>query len=1204
MFRSPRSVGFFFPAAYLPALLLLGGCDASPEFVPQPDIQASGGGPATGGQSTDDDNGDTGGGFNLGTGGETPDNTGGSDPVAPCEETTCNEDQHCEVVDDEGVCEPNNCQDLDCSSSEECIETSNGAYCEDLSCEESVDCDPSRFCSDDGICVDDTCEPGARSCSEEGESAQDSDAVFVCRGSGGGYRKETDCGTSTAFVSVCVEAGAGKAGCGCEDDWNCPGFQTCEAGLCQGSLDEPSCRLAPADLSEVLPTQELIWGGAPGGSDEGRLRLVDGQEVPLLGQETGAPGEPLPASLSPWSDQPQATQVPLVANLDDDNGDGLIDERDVAEIIFMTFGTGDENRDGVLRAIHGGGTDAAGNSKKGRDYFAVCGPNRFFEGEYFDASGASLPVPPTCDAATNGGAIADLDPGSTLAVGDLDFNGTPEIVAFTEASDVDGFTVKAGRIVVFDNTGQEKFRSALIDFEPDVVASTDAANNPAISLANVVESADPADEMVEIIVGRDLFVLSRGESGSFELSAHLAGTSLHGVNQTQGPVSCVADLIADRAGMEIVAGNAVYGVPLVDGVFDPSSSELVLLGAGDNAGGNDGFCAIADVWGANTSAAPGPANPLDEKPEIVLVRNGATYIYDLSFSEPAASDEDWLVTLLPLTGLDLILPGNTGGGAPNIDDFDGDGFPEIGTAGPAGYIVFDLQESVDTDSCPAWTSFLDDQLTNPRVVPSGNCSEDADCNAEAEPETWAFACNQTADVGQGACVCLHNSWRRLTQDASSQVTGSSVFDFNGDGSAEVIYNDECHFRMYAGLDGSEAFLEPSEGRTRIEYPIVADVDNDGNAEIVFGTSTESGFCNGQDLLCTTDADCPSGDAENGQRCLSAPTMMNPDRTTCQVPDESVFNAGIEVWGDLSDRWVSARRIWNQYSYHVTQVTESGAVPRVEPNSWEPLGERLYNTYRSQPRSLGSAPDLVVDTLQVIAPGSCGDATGLVIGAQVSNAGDLRVSNVPITFLGTWEDDGVTEPLTDADGTPLQYVITQTLEPGGLVVFQVEYAQENNDRGTFPDEVTIVIDPEEGGEGVARECNEDNNSETAPVDAAPALPDLRLLLEDPDASCPPPILGTVFNDSEIDAENVVVRLYSGDPSGGADTIGDLFVGDVPAGGSVQFDTTDEDFQFDGAVPVRAPIRLYGDVDPDDDIEECNEANNRAGPTAFTQCNEVL
>lgn len=32
-------------------------------------------------------------------------------------------------------------------------------------------------------------------------------------------------------------------------------------------------------------------------------------------------------------------------------------------------------------------------------------------------------------------------------------------------------------------------------------------------------------------------------------------------------------------------------------------------------------------------------------------------------------------------------------------------------------------------------------------------------------------------------------WFKTTHDCSSAVTGSSVFDFNGDGKAEVIYSD-------------------------------------------------------------------------------------------------------------------------------------------------------------------------------------------------------------------------------------------------------------------------------------------------------------------------------------------------------------------------------------------------------------------------------
>ncbi|MFY0531621.1 FG-GAP repeat domain-containing protein [Nannocystis pusilla] len=71
-------------------------------------------------------------------------------------------------------------------------------------------------------------------------------------------------------------------------------------------------------------------------------------------------------------------------------------------------------------------------------------------------------------------------------------------------------------------------------------------------------------------------------------------------------------------------------------------------------------------------------------------------------------------------------------------------------------------------------------------------------------------------------------WFKTTHDCSSAVTGSSVFDFNGDGKAEVIYSDEYHLWMYDGQTGTN--LIPSTCNTTgtlWEYPLVADVDNDG-----------------------------------------------------------------------------------------------------------------------------------------------------------------------------------------------------------------------------------------------------------------------------------------------------------------------------------------------------------------------------------------
>ncbi|MCA9705392.1 MAG: hemolysin, partial [Myxococcales bacterium] len=85
--------------------------------------------------------------------------------------------------------------------------------------------------------------------------------------------------------------------------------------------------------------------------------------------------------------------------------------------------------------------------------------------------------------------------------------------------------------------------------------------------------------------------------------------------------------------------------------------------------------------------------------------------------------------------------------------------------------------------------------------------------------------------------------------------------------------------------------------TIIEYPVVADVDNDGSAEIV--VVSNASFVGMQ----------------------TAPL--------------------VQVIRDIDDRWIQARRIWNQHTYHVTNVREDGTIPQNEPPSWE-----LLNTYRT------------------------------------------------------------------------------------------------------------------------------------------------------------------------------------------------------------------------------------------------------------------
>ena len=240
--------------------------------------------------------------------------------------------------------------------------------------------------------------------------------------------------------------------------------------------------------------------------------------------------------------------------------------------------------------------------------------------------------------------------------------------------------------------------------------------------------------------------------------------------------------------------------------------------------------------------------------------------------------------------------------------------------------------------------------------------------------------------------------------SSSRVTGSSVFDFNGDGAAEVVYNDECRFRIYDGKNGDVYMSEESESRTRIEYPIVADVDNDGNAEIVFSTSNESGFC-----------------SENA---------------------DALYNNGIEIWGDQNDFFVPARRIWNQHSYAVTNITEDGMPPRYPPKSWLEYPNGNYNVYRSNPRTKGIAPDLVVEGVQYTSPGlGCGSLGDTInISVQIENKGDVRGGEGSVvSFVGSWSGPGLTENLYQADGTtPLTYTLPASLNAGGQHFATLEY----------------------------------------------------------------------------------------------------------------------------------------------------------------------
>jgi hypothetical protein len=225
-------------------------------------------------------------------------------------------------------------------------------------------------------------------------------------------------------------------------------------------------------------------------------------------------------------------------------------------------------------------------------------------------------------------------------------------------------------------------------------------------------------------------------------------------------------------------------------------------------------------------------------------------------------------------------------GYPQIADLDDDPQPEVLLLNPEGIALIDHDGTVKYSG------------QRPTGDPAGGLTwikpaTVHDFDADGAAEFASGSANNYAVYERDASIV----WMATVSDQTGSA-GGTAFDFLGDGTAEAMYADEHTLFIYDG--GGQVYLQvPRSSGTIIEYPVVVDVDNDGSAEI----------------LVVSNFDPMTGGS-------TAPTL--------------------QVIRDVEDRWIQARRIWNQHTYHVTNVREDARIPSVEPRSWEQL-----NTYRTQ-----------------------------------------------------------------------------------------------------------------------------------------------------------------------------------------------------------------------------------------------------------------
>ena len=457
--------------------------------------------------------------------------------------------------------------------------------------------------------------------------------------------------------------------------------------------------------------------------------------------------------------------------------------------------------------------------------------------------------------------------------------------------------------------------------------------------------------------------------------------------------------------------------------WDAATTEWVPDGPA--LGGVTGRIAVADLGTFGANPAQDDRASLDGQAEIVSVRNGTMRVY---------TNTGRLVLSAALQGTPA---GN--GGPPTIADFDGDGRAEIASAGGQAYTVFD-----------------------------------PDCIAGAAADVCAS--------GRSDYIL----WSQPSQDGSSNVTGSSVFDFEGDGRAEVVYADECFTRVYDGRTGEVNYSRFRRSCTWFENPVVADVDADFNAEIVVNSNTNCTdiTCPALDPIfdgvkCLDDSDCPGAttcgreaagdtlgrcrctvDADcggDGFVCRDPIDGPSPAGQVCRAENPGINTAfGVRVLADQVDRWVNTRMIWNQHAYSVTNIDDAGKVPRTSQwlRNWTQMG--LNNFRQNVPGAglgAGLSPDLTVrGVTPTCIPG------GAHLDVEICNRGTEPVARGLSVAIYAGDPAGA---LACTAAT------TMTLAPGLCQVVGCDWPAA----GAV---ATVVVDDDGTGRGDNLECKEANN----------------------------------------------------------------------------------------------------------------------------------
>jgi len=445
-------------------------------------------------------------------------------------------------------------------------------------------------------------------------------------------------------------------------------------------------------------------------------------------------------------------------------------------------------------------------------------------------------------------------------VGDLDGDGHPEIVCFSLAGQShyvnDGYIGNVGfELLVYDGVTHQLKTTVTMD---SPVSEYDAA----------------AYGLVRTSSGKGLIVVASYDNRlrAYDITSATPNTPFWVSDETYASGS---NNYAVNVSFVDFNGDGHPEVYVRNKIYNAETGKLLAEAATSNAGLSYAHYSqfthrklsspfAADVYG-------------DSRPELIL----GNEIYEVSVTNPSGTAGNTMTMVQQIT---------PPGGAPvdghvQVADFNMDGYQDVFVS------IKNTDAQFGTVYCYVW-DVHNGQVSNPLSISTNRSGKsipliadiDNDGMLEIVLQSGASTNRQIQAYKYNAVTQSFSLMWDMVPDEDTFSNSFTAFDFNLDGLLELIICDQSTLKIVNGSGKSHLTHNdtvpvyvlsslPYSETTIMQYPVIADVDADGSAEIV-----------------------------------------------------SVGSSKLNIFKSSGQPWAPARPVWNQYLYNVTNINKDLTVP--------------------------------------------------------------------------------------------------------------------------------------------------------------------------------------------------------------------------------------------------------------------------------------